>query len=651
MQHRWVLVAGFVLGCGDAGGGGTAGSDTDLTGTGTTDPAVTQTGGPGSDASTEAPPTTGATDVTVTTGTADTGTSASTGDGTDDSSTGPGVTPECDDGLDNDGDGVTDWQGDFGCYGPADRTEAALPRAEEDGFTTYEFAANSLVIYVSNEGDDAADGLTPATAVKTLLHAAELVGDGEHDFILLRRGDVWRDEELYRFKSGKDPEHPLVIGGYGDSTQLPRIEVAGSFINHDGKARSNVALIGLHFVSYPGDPGDPEFAGVSGTTLRFVGGGSGLLVEGCHFEYGEITVESCCGAPPYDGVELRRNVVERAYHRDTCVEGDPQGNFEFRPSGLYASHVHRLTVEGNLFDHNGWNPEAEPTACATIYNHNLYVNGTDMVIRDNFLARASSMHIKCRSDQPGDMEGLLVENNFFVEGEIGVGLGGNTTQPYRFVDGELRGNVLTDIGRSQPTGRTLAWGLDIQDNDGLTIADNLVLNHRKPGVTNAYGLNIEGGSGRAYQIEDNLFWRLQTQAIRIRAKPEHTTIALADNVVVDPELGARLIDFGGPFTGYDFAGNRYHASAPADAWFNVGGQGQVGLADWVAASSEADAAEFDPASFPDPERDAEAYAVEVGAGSTLPELLAAVRGQTRLNWRVELTAPAINDWIRAGFGR
>lgn len=344
-------------------------------------------------------------------------------------------------------------------------------------------------------------------------------------------------------------------------------------------------------------------------------------------------------------------MIERAYHRDTCVEGDPNGNFDFRPSGLYASHVHKLTIEGNLFDHNGWDPEADPTACATIYNHNMYLNGREIVIRDNFLARASSMHIKFRSDAPGDIEGLLVENNFFVEGEIGIGLGGNNDMPYRFVDGELRGNVLTDIGRSQPTGRILAWGIDITDNDGLTIADNLILNNRQPGVTIAYGLNIESKSARNYQIENNLFWRLQTTAIRIRAKPEHTMIVLTENLVVDPGLGAHLIDFGGSFAGYTFEGNQYHSSAPDDEWFTVAGPGEIGFMDWIKESGEMNAMAIDRPAFPDPERDAEAYAVEIGEGSTLPELLAAARQQTRLEWRSELTAPAINTWIRAGFGR
>src|SRR5688572_16232445 len=52
----------------------------------------------------------------------------------------PGVTElaatstQCKDGVDNDGDGLVDWQYDVGCYGAADTSEAGLPRAQEAGW-------------------------------------------------------------------------------------------------------------------------------------------------------------------------------------------------------------------------------------------------------------------------------------------------------------------------------------------------------------------------------------------------------------------------------------------------------------------------------------------------------------------------------------
>ena len=78
---------------------------------------------------------------------------------------GPG---ECGDGIDNDGDGLVDWEEDLGCFGPADTSEAALSREQEEGWTTFDVGGDSLVIYVSNEGDDANDGLSPENEVETL---------------------------------------------------------------------------------------------------------------------------------------------------------------------------------------------------------------------------------------------------------------------------------------------------------------------------------------------------------------------------------------------------------------------------------------------------------------------------------------------------
>src|SRR5690606_3835447 len=206
--------------------------------------------------------------------------------------------------------------------------------------------------------------------------------DGHHDFLLLRRGDTWRDQGLGRFKSGRDAEHPLVVATYGESTERPRLETGTWLIDTNGSERSFLAIIGLHVIPFRNDPSDPMHTGASPRGFRFVGGGRGILVEGCHLEYAEALVQSY-GDDHYDGVELRRNVIERAYHANTCLPGNPYGDPSHRPSGIYVSHADHVTIEENVFDHNGWNPEEVPSACATIYNHTLYVNGHDMVIRNN----------------------------------------------------------------------------------------------------------------------------------------------------------------------------------------------------------------------------------------------------------------------------
>lgn len=177
----------------------------------------------------------------------------------------------CNDGIDNDGDGYVDWQYDLGCVNAND-DEISGTLAEENGFTTFDVGNDSKVIYVSSsQGNDINDGLSPATAVQSLSRGAELLRDGENDFLLLRRGDTWRGETLGRFISGKDADHPVVIASYGSQTNRPRLEIDQNFIDHNGRVRNNVAIIGLELISYPKIPSDSAYDGESGGGFRYVG--------------------------------------------------------------------------------------------------------------------------------------------------------------------------------------------------------------------------------------------------------------------------------------------------------------------------------------------------------------------------------------------
>lgn len=545
---------------------------------------------------------------------------------------------ECNDGIDNDGDGLVDWQFDLGCAHGGDDDEAAAPRDQEGGFTTFDVGTDSKVVYVSSsEGDDANDGSSPSQAVATLSRGADLVRDGENDFMLLHRGDVWRDEELGRFKSGKDAAHPLVIASYGDSTDRPRVEVNANFINHNGQARSFVSVIGLEIISFPKIPGDPAFDGATGGGFRYVGGGEGLLIEGCHLTYGEVVVQSY-GDVHYEGVEVRRNVIELSYHVDTCGQ-----NSAHRPSGMYASHVNDLTIEGNVFDHNGWNEDVS-SACATMYNHNMYLNANGLVIRDNIIARASSMGIKMRSDSTGDADDLVFENNLFVDGEIGIGIGGNTSEPARFSNVTIRNNVFTEIGIGNPTDRNFSWMLSVTDNVHATIEDNYFLH--QPWYTNAYGIALGGGSTSDITVSGNLFYDLKARSLRVQPEAGWSNIQIHDNTFVDPTHDSCLVDHEGGFGAVTYANNAYLSETGSD-WFCVDGN-RRSMAEWASDSGETGASTFS-GTFSDPSRTVETYAASLGLTSSLEAFLEVARQQSRLTWRSDMTADAVNDYIRAGF--
>ncbi len=553
----------------------------------------------------------------------------------------PGPITECNDGIDNDGDGWIDWQYDLGCHGERDNDEVAQPRAQEDGWTTFDKSPGSRVVYVKNGGNDALDGSSPDMAVETLARGVELVRDGEHDFLLLRRGDTWRGDGFGRFKSGQDGDHSLVVASYGDSTVRPRIELSDVLVNHDGHPRSHTAYVGLHLIAYTMVPGSADFTGTDHTGFRFVGSGDNLLVEDLHIEYGEIVLQSF-GGSVYNHAEIRRNVVEKSFHTDTCGQ-----NSTYRPSGMYASHAHDVLIEENLWDHNGWNSDEVASACATMYNHNLYLNSDDLTIRGNLILRASSMGIKMRSDATGDNDGLLIENNLFVSGDIGAGIGGNTSEPYRFSNTVIRNNVFAQVGlglADRAEGRLFAWLLGLADHDVLTVEGNLFTT--QPWYDNTYAIHVNGGTHRQTVIQNNTFYRIRRRSLRVEAAAGWDSVLVTNNVFVDPDQGACLVDHSGGHSAVTYAGNHYSSSAPAGEWF-CGDAGDQSLAEWQAAV-EADADGVVP-TFSDPDRTLETYAAVLGLAGTVEAFVLEARQQSRHHWRPELTAPAVNDYIRAGF--
>ena len=73
-------------------------------------------------------------------------------------------------------------------------------------------SADADVRYFSNDGVDAADGLTPATAWRTLDKLNKYLPSGGE--ARLRRGDVFYGRVDLKF--GPDAAHPTVLSAYGE---------------------------------------------------------------------------------------------------------------------------------------------------------------------------------------------------------------------------------------------------------------------------------------------------------------------------------------------------------------------------------------------------------------------------------------------------
>ena len=206
-----------------------------------------------------------------------------------------------------------------------------------------------------------------------------------------------------------------------------------------------------------------------------------VLVEDCYLRFCPISGTNF-GADMKSFV-VRRNVVVDHYP----LRGHTMGFGNSRGS---------LLLEENIVDHCGWynQRDQEPKiGWAIPLSHNLYYSKCrNTALVRNMWLRSASIGNKFCADYPRSIGNLLLEDNLFVDGELGPGIRGNYPGPYRNVNVNLVNNILTDIGRLRPTNRSLAWYFPLADWDGGNIANNLLIRQHHPEITNAYGMDQRG---------------------------------------------------------------------------------------------------------------------------------------------------------------
>jgi len=295
---------------------------------------------------------------------------------------------------------------------------------------------------------------------------------------------------------------PMLVSTYGEGTERPLIRVNKNFIDHGGRARSNIAFVGLSIIAYKMDPTDPDFDAATGIHhMRFVGGGDNILIEDCRLRFIEIVVQNYDGHV-YKNVTIRRNMILDTYTSNSSTTNNP------RPSGLYTSGgVKKLTIEENVFDHNGWNKDVEG-ADANMYNHNIYIQysnlSEDITLRNNIITRASSHGVHGR---PGG----IYDNNLLVNNSIGLQMGykGHPLPPGSFayatnnviLDGKLMNTTDSNWPRT-----TAVWGLPLEElGEGDVQVKNNIVAHRKDD-----GSNVSIGKSDLVTYENNIVYKWYT---------------------------------------------------------------------------------------------------------------------------------------------
>ncbi len=538
-----------------------------------------------------------------------------------------------------------------------------LPR-DADGWTIFSPSADSRIFYISQGGSDTSgqvyaptdtaiggDPLNPVAAVnafETYAAAYAHARSGFPDWILLRRGDEFAFSFGSSIRSGRAPDEPFLIGAYGSSGRSPVVKTGAS----QAFGLSDLqyfALFGIDFYAHTRDPDGPDYVDGSGSSgFRLVAGSgrslTGVLFEGCKFRfYQNNSVEKYLGTTIGD-FDIRRCLFTDNYSESSHSQG------------LYTSGVDGFTLEENIFIHNGWYTQQlgggndQDGGQATMFNHNTYfTNGTNVTFSENMFLIPSSCGTKWTANDGFVAENIILDNNLFVDGEVAIGMGGNTTEPLRFKNPIVRNNVITNIGRSQPTGRTLGWGIGAEDWDGGVIANNLLMNQPLDAITNTYGINLVG-TLRNVSITGNIIHNIRfADGLNLSGGRGNDVdgMVFSENMIQISRDARYTIDAEyDPAGKWVFSDNIYYSDRPEDSRFRIAGS-QMTMAQWQAASGDSSIFESHP--FPDPTRDIEGYQASIGQPASIDAFIAKCRDQDRFSWDPRFTAGAVNAWIKAGF--
>ena len=327
--------------------------------------------------------------------------------------------------------------------------------------------AGAVTFYVSNDGDNGADGLTPETAWQTLQHAADQVAAG--DTVIALAGSY---DGFNLFTSGQ-PGQPI------------------TFTADPGALAANPAVV----IDQPNG-----FTGQDGINLE---GASWVVVEG-------FTIAGA-GIP-------------RAGIRAVGTSGSHAGNVTVRANhidepgrwGIFTGFVDDLLIEDNETSRAG-------------DEHGIYASnsGDRPVIRRNLIwgNRSNGIHMNGDLSQGGDgvISDALVEANVTFDNGTGGGSGINcdglqnsTIRNNLIYDGHASGISLYRIDGGQPSTGNLVvnntvlvasdgrWAMNIQDgSSGNTLRNNVFLSdHPSRGSIDLCGSCLPGFVSDHNAVED-----------------------------------------------------------------------------------------------------------------------------------------------------
>jgi hypothetical protein len=508
------------------------------------------------------------------------------------------------------------------------------------GWTVITPQAGDRIIYCSSStGKDSNSGLSPSSPVQTLAHASALLRNHTGDELLLKAGDIFYGYFIFWSKSGASAQDPMVLGSYGTGSR-PQIRTGVHSGLETGSSGapvvSNIAIMGINFIADGRDPNLTKTPNTSKdpTGIDLLSGGSNILIENCELQYYDVDINLQDYLGSLNNISVRRNIVIDAYATNTHAEG------------LYATGVHGLNLDGNLFDQNGYNSQVAG-AYATIYNHDCYLasTNTNVTIQNNIFARAANTGLQ---DRPGG----IVKDNIFIDNPVGMMFGlvnGASTTPGG-ASGTVTDNIFIGGGNTGKTlgGQALEVG-NIKPHSGTTISNNIFT---QGGANSSPAIMLAYGSGQSdpqdsvgindLTISQNIVYNWSAGFVVTGGQtPGGTGIKAFNDVTIASNEFENL-------TGPPVENHQANYSTQEHVSGNTYNNTKGWIVDYKYVPVIGTTLSK-PFPFSAPTRNIASYDKSIGNSGSDADFLSHAQLQSESNWNAKLTAQAVYLYIAQGF--
>lgn len=475
------------------------------------------------------------------------------------------------------------------------------PTPTPGGFTQFVPASDTQRVYVSSsQGADANDGLDPSRPVRSLARGYSLIRNGSADWLLLKSGDTWHETFGAFTKNGRSNAERLLIGSYGTGDR-PKLLTGVSPAIYSNNTNSQGALAGSNVIISDLDMYMDQNDGTQQNgAVMFFNKHAHILIENCrmtNYSVG-IVVQEANQDPLIartSDLKVRYVVVNGTVHYG---DGHSQGMFLGNIDGMVLENnaILRASLgQETKFSHAVYAHEL--SGPMTVRN-NIFSSphsAGDLMIRPGGVVEGNvglrnSIHLTVGASEVSPTNDNIVRNNLAVESRDS---GGDARVAYAFSLGSLGGGIVEgNLAVGASSGTETITAMDISNINNVTFTKNVVYHWMSNPVGWSTGFSVYHCSGAT---------------------------SFTNNMIL--EAGARVIgDMPGCAPSYSnniFRGRDFAGAEP---------------------------------SLPNTNVSIEGFAASVGVPATLDSLLNAIAEQRRGSYRSDLSAQAINNYFRQGFG-